>query len=477
MGAATFTVTGTVMMRIASSLAAVLFLPLLACDDAVAPSSRLSEVLDASVLPAAESPYASLVVTLDQPGAVQVTYWRAVDDGALQLTVEAQVREHEIFLPRLHPSSEYLFEVRSLAQSGRLGPAVSGAFATAELPAEVAALQFTAEGVSSDSLFLIEVMLSNNGFGGGAIIVDAEGRVVWYWKGQGGMLMGSTRRANGNFVFHDAGRLVELTPGRRIVAELPNASPATPYGTIHHDVTVSPNNTLYFIAQDVRPYADTMLVGEAVWEWNPETGSTAKRWSVFDFFSWPEDAGPESVLNNWMHMNSLTVGARGNVLFSARSMDQVVSISPDFSRVEWRLGGPNASIPLSGDLQFSGQHNISEVAADRILIWDNGRRRPADSYSRGLELQIDPVSRTAAKIGEFRGSPDALQPVVGGAFRLANGNTLITYGFGGGDRIDIFEIATGGEAQWHLTAPAAIERIYKARALESVAGERKVPRP
>jgi hypothetical protein len=434
-------------------------------------------VLSAQFLPSGDAPHGSLAVTLDRRGSVIITYWRAEDEFALQVTADALSDSLGIFLPRLYPSTEYNFVARTRSGGGPLSEPVAGTFMTGALPEHIAALQFSASGAPTDSLALIELMITDSGFGGGAIIVDEAGRIVWYWQGQGGFLMGSTRRQNGNWVFHDAGRLVEVTPAREIVAELPNASAGTPYGTIHHDVTASPQNTLYFIANDFAPYADTTLVGEAIWEWIPEQGRVEKRWSVFDFLSWPEDMGPESVLQNWMHMNSLTVGARGNIIYSARSMDQVVSIAPDFSAIEWRLGGVNATIPVEGYAHFSGQHNISEVAPDRILMWDNGRRREVGQFSRGLELQLNPGTGTATVVAEFRADPDRLQPIVGGAFRTPAGSTLITYGFGGGDQINIYEMSPAGGVLWHLVAPPAVGRIYKARTLESIAGEVKVPVP
>ena len=90
---------------------------------------------------------------------------------------------------------------------------------------------------------------------------------------------------------------------------------------------------------------------------------------------------------------------------------------------------------------------------------------------------MDAASHTAVKVGEFRGSPDRLQPLVGGAFRMRNGNTLITYGFGGGSQINIYELGPDGSSRWHLVAPPAVVRIYKARTLATIGGESRVPRP
>ena len=468
-------------MRRSKRLAATVFaglagVGLAACADSTGPGPQAT-VQSAAVVQPDSAPHTRLHVALDEPSALQVTYWRAQDANALQVTSGDVRANHEVFLPRTYASSEYLFQVRPVSSRGRTGAAYSGSFTTGALPAEVAALQFTGTGEPSDSLAMIEMMINNTGFGGGVIIVDEAGRIVWYWKGQGGFLMGASRRANGNWVFHDAGRIVEVTPDRRAVAVLPNAGPATDYGTIHHDLVATPQNTVFFIANDARVYPDSTVVGEAIWEWFPEQNRTEKRWSAFDFMSWPEDRGPDSDKSNWMHMNSLVVGARGNVLFSSRSLDQVVSIAPDFGAVEWRLGGVNATIPATGDAHFSGQHNISEVAPNRILMWDNGRRRTIGEFSRGLELAVSPQTGSVTRVAEFRATPDRLQPIVGGAYRMANGNTLITYGWGGGDQINIYELAGETTTRWHLTAPGTVERIYKARTLPSIAGERRVPRP
>lgn len=456
---------------------ALLVLPAAAChDDSTGPATT-ADVLTAELVSGDTAPFVRLGVTLDEPAPVQVTYWRAQDPRALQVTSADTALQHEIFLPRTYASSSYAYQVRAVGHGGVLGPIRSGAFTTGALPAEVEALQFSGTGAPSDSLAMIEVMITSSGFGGGVIIVDENGRIVWYWKGSGGFLMGTSRRANGNWVFHNDGRIIELTPDRRTVRELPNASAATPYGTIHHDLAVTRQNTVYFIANESRVYPDSTVVGEAIWEWFPEQGRVEKKWSVFDFLSWPADRGPDSDRANWLHMNSLAVGSRGNVLYSSRATDQVVSIAPDFGSIEWRMGGPNATIPVTGDAHFSGQHNISEVAPNRILMWDNGRRRLVGEFSRGLELAVDPVTRTATKVAEFRGTPDRLQPIVGGAFRMANGNTLITYGWNGGENINIYELTPANVARWHLVAPPAVVRIYKTRTLPSIAGERVVPRP
>ena len=84
------------------------------------------------------------------------------------------------------------------------------------------------------------------------------------------------------------------------------------YGTIHHDVVATPSNTLLFIANDSRAVAGEMVVGEALWEWNPEAGSVVKRWSAFDHLDWATERGARTVAGNWLHGNGISFGPRGN---------------------------------------------------------------------------------------------------------------------------------------------------------------------
>jgi hypothetical protein len=380
---------------------------------------------------------------------------------------------HEIFLPRLKAARNYDVEIRTVSQDGRTGPPWNGTFSTDSLPAELADLRFAVTGTPGSQLFLLEPTITSSGFFG-LLIVDGLGDIVWYVPAKGAVF-GSTRRANGNFVFVDpVDGLIEVTPDRRVVRTLPTEA-AGGHGRIHHAVSATPQNTLYFIANEIRTVSGTAVTGEAIWEWNPESGTIEKRWSAFDFLSWEQDRGTRSLAANWLHGNGLALGTRGNILFSARNADLIVSIAPDFRSLEWKLGGgPGALAVAQGD-RFWGQHGMQALADDRLLLFDNGFGRPGtELFSRGLELRIDRAASTAARTWEFRRQPDAFSPMVSSVNRLPNGNTVILFGMTDprlNHPVELYEVTPSNVVVWRLTAVPAYNRVYRATPLESLAGE------
>ena len=82
------------------------------------------------------------------------------------------------------------------------------------------------------------------------------------------------------------------------------------------------------------------------------------------------------------------MGRRGK--YSFRHADQVISLSPDFKTIEWRLGGPGSSFsfPDPSDV-FHGQHGVLELPNGHLTMFDNGNYRPEGEYSRALELELD----------------------------------------------------------------------------------------
>jgi hypothetical protein len=412
-----------------------------------------------------------LDVVLQRPAALEVTYW---SEGAPRVRVAADStsNRHRIFLPRLRSSRTYSFEVRSSNTRGLSEPR-TGSLTTTALPSDLARLVFTASGQPTQPLTMVELMISNTGFNG-ALIADANGEIVWFWRNRG-QINGVSRRSNGNFVMLDADSgLVELTPDARAVHRLRNGNDK-PYGLIHHDATVTAQNTVLFLARDTKVIRDTAVVGEAIWEWVPETGITTKRWSSFDHFDWNTHRGPQTAANNWMHANSIQVGPRGNIVISARNLDQVFSIAPDWRSLEWTLSGPNAMVPLPEEARFYSQHSAVEVTANRLLLFDNGLGRVNNQqWSRVAEYNINPATRTATLVWQFRPSPDINAMRVGSVARLLNGNTVAAFGWGQCCPIVVYEINPAGQVVWSLTGNEGFNRVYRMKPITDIGGEKEV---
>lgn len=298
--------------------------------------------------------------------------------------------------------------------------------------------------------------------------MNEDGRPVWFFR-TAGSPFGATRRSNGNFVFLDDGRgLVEVTVEGTTVRELQQEP--RPGRFIHHDAVTTPHNTILFLAEDVQVWRGEPLTGEAIWEWNPETGAVTKRWSAFDHLDPARDWGTRSRREDWLHGNALSIGPRGNVLLSLHFLDQVLSIRPDFRGLEWRLGGVNATIPA--DDPFSGQHTAAEVATGRVLLFDNGFARDAQRYSRVVEYELR--GTTARKVWEWRPPRDNWARVISSARRLPNGNTLVAFGTSADPRlgttgpIEVYEVTQAGAVVWHLVLSGQILSLYRATPLFSL---------
>lgn len=332
-----------------------------------------------------------------------------------------------------------------------------------DLPPDLAALTFTTTGSPTLPFTMLEVRTSNsfNGF----VAIDGAGRPVWYFRTVGGPLS-FTRRANGNFVVLDSQRgLFEVSPDGDVVHFL--AQETSPGRHIHHDVLATAQNTILLIAEEWREWNGQPLSGEAIWEWVPETGETTRRWSAFDHLDPVVDRGPRSRPDDWLHANSLSRGPRGNLLLSLHFLNQVLSITPDFQSLEWRLGGIRASIPV--DDPFSGQHTAAEVSANRVLLFDNGFEREDERYSRAAEYEIR--GDHAVLSWQWRPQRDNWARVISGAHRLSNGNTLVAFGTprdlppGSTGPIEVYEVTRAGRVVWHVAVDGRVSSIYRATPL------------
>jgi hypothetical protein len=398
-----------------------------------------------------------LHVELDRPAQVAVEYWT---DGDPRLRVEVSAAPSaSVALTRLRPSRSYRYEV--------VGTTASGTFTSDTLPADLAASLVSTTGRGTVPLLMLH-LYDPNGFKGYAI-ADEHGDVVWYWR-TADVTFGMTRRANGNFVLMDKGRgLVEVTPSSEVVHEL-----AQDFANreMHHDVIVTPANTLFFIAFDDRVVNGATIRGDAIWEWSPETGALDKRWTSWDHFTLSDTHAPPA--GEWMHANALSIGPRQNVLLSVHHWNQIISITSDWRSIEWRLGGANATLPLPASEAFSGQHTAREIEPGRVVLFDNGTDR--GGYSRAVEYSVEAGS--ARTLWEWRSQPANFAAAVGSARRLADGHTVIAFGMKAGlagstGPTEIYEVDADGTPVRHLVTRT--QTMYRAEPLTSVGQESVVP--
>jgi hypothetical protein len=452
--------------------AALLLFALAGCSELTIPVNPGS-VLEVSVDSAAGPIARTLTVRLDMPAPIEVT-WGAPGTPVLTVAADSFSLEHRIVLPRLRAGRTYEAEASVLNGTTQV---VRTTFHTGPLPAEVAGIDLDVTGSPTVPVALVEIA-GSTGFTG--FLMVEEGEVVGYVP-VNGSLFGMTRRADGDLVLlHPAeGLLVHRVDGT-VVHRLPQSGDEAPasYGTIHHDLTATPANTILFIANETKDVNGETVVGEALWEWDPEAGTVRQRWSAFDHLDWATLRGARTVAGNWLHGNGISYGPRGNVLMSLRNVDQVISIAPDFSRVEWSLGGTNGTLAIADADRFYGQHYVTEPAPGRVLLFDNGYERPTGGlFSRAIEFAIDTRRGTATRVWEYRHSPGIYAALVGSARRLPNGNTTVLFGMLQGHNqstgpLTAVEVTPDGTVAWRLTVGPLLTRLYRVTPVESLTGER-----
>ena len=386
-------------------------------------------------------------VVLSAPARVAVEYENEYAGKFRTALSETAAAEHAIPVVRLRADTAYQYAVGVENGGGELVYQARGEFATGGLPGALATMLSETSGESSLDLIFSDYKVH---FLDGRreqyiVMMDALGRIVWHYasdkESTAASSLGAARAMpNGDLMY-----MVKWTCMRRI----------TPLGDTVSEIVIPPENDrphhdflpledgrllypgIYRFAFDNSANggdAETRVQVDTINLYDPATGEIERVWDPMDFWDMrdPSQRRPWT-RSDWLHMNSLSKTADGGYIASLLSIDQVVSLSPDFKTVRWRLGGPGGDFdfPDPAD-RFARQHTASELPNGNILVFDNQARLPEEegggAYSRALELRLDFESGTAVKAWEFSPEPRMYSAAISSAYRLDNGNTLVNFG-------------------------------------------------
>jgi hypothetical protein len=192
-------------------------------------------------------------------------------------------------------------------------------------------------------------------------------------------------------------------------------------------------------------------------------------------------------LPDWIHGNSVAYNAKlDQVMLSAREFSEVWIIDHATTTAEaaghkggrygnggdllYRWGNPQAYRAGSAkDQRLFNQHDAHWIpeglpGEGHLLVFSNGGRRPDGNYSTVDEvvLPVNVDGRSERKAGAAFGpeaatwsysapnKSDFFAPFMAGSQRLANGDTLVSTGFGG----VIFEVTPDKKIVWRYVNPA-----------------------
>lgn len=256
----------------------------------------------------------------------------------------------------------------------------------------------------------------------------------------------------------NTGNLQELDWNSKVVWEYKNER-------MHHDTVPLKNGNILVALWEKTPEAVAINIkgGVAGTElkgtiWSDEiaeidrNGKVVWSWHSYDHLDPAKDEiAPSLPRYAWTVTNGMTYVEKNPidntpaVVLSMRSLSTIYIIRKSDGEIIWR--SPKGMLSL--------QHDPTVLSNGNILVFDNGYDRiPAPFATFGSRaVEIDP--KTNKIVWKFEGGEGIIDkvrffaPIVGGAQRLPNGNTLITDGPKG----HIFEVTNDGKVVWDLISP------------------------
>jgi hypothetical protein len=349
----------------------------------------------------------------------------------------------------------------------------AGIITTGSLPADLPA--YRAGGPAPNPGF---VAFAAGAYG---LVIDNNGRVVWYHRFPNGPGLNFMAQPNGRYVArpstpdpHDQEPWIEVDPTGRVTRTL---SCAGGLASRPHDMLALEDGSYWVLCDEVRTvdlsspggHAQARVTGTAVQHLSQD-GALRFHWSPFDHFA-IEDLEPNVLAAptvNWTHGNALDLAPDGSLVVSFRNLNEITAIDTRTGAVRWRLGGVRNDFasPGSDPVPFIGQHGL-RISDQQLLILDNLGN---GQTSRVERYQLDHVSRTARLVAAFEPGTAVLAQLGGTTQALSNGHTLASYGNGG--RVEEYD--RSGRVVWRIEGnPGYVFRAQRIRSLYSPgAGDR-----
>ena len=246
------------------------------------------------------------------------------------------------------------------------------------------------------------------------------------------------------------------------------------YYTDHHDFQLLPNGHALLIVRDSQTIDMSAIIPGGKKAANVQgchiqeldrNKNVIFHWSCWDYLDVTEanhmDLTDQSI--DYIHMNSISVDYDGHLLASCRNTSQCLKIDRQSGEIIWRLGGVKNQFQFIDNAeQNSYQHHFRAVPGvkDHYTLFDNGNYH-IPGYSRAVEFKVDVEEKTVETVWQYRNKPSHFSGWLGSVQRLANGNTLINWAYGGVPFAH--EVTPSGETVYQADSPEDIPcyRCYR----------------
>ena len=181
-----------------------------------------------------------------------------------------------------------------------------------------------------------------------------------------------------------------------------------------------------------------------------------RSWDHFQITDATEDIDLTAHIIDYVHGNAIELDTDGNLIISARHMDEITKINRQTGDIIWRWGGiksRNNQFTFTNDtITFSHQHDIRRLPGGNLTMFDNGNLHDP-RFSQAVEYQLDETNKIATKIWSFKNNPASFSFAMGSMQRLTNDNTIIGWGWKFTQPIAISEVTNNGTIAFQLSMP------------------------
>lgn len=384
-----------------------------------------------------------------------------VDDAEgpfLRTTWQEPAATHRVPLLGLPPGADYT--ARVVSEDGDASEVVP--FSTGVPPAELP--NWTTSGAPGWEGYLLTGLV---GDGSWAVILDQDGRVVWYRKARQKVLRVRVRPDGAGLRYSEI-EAAEITENSQLVTVDWDGTERARHTVpeFNHDFVDDDDGAVLCLVTDVRAgRSGTDVIGDALVRVDAD-GAITPMWSTWDTWEVP----PDSQLaggSQWTHANALDVREGGGWWLGMRNLSQLVELDEDFE-VGRILGGDNSTYTFADEADRPKWQHQFEFIDGGVVLFDDRVPNTGDP-SRVLELELDDAAGTARARWTWT-HPQALEVVIlGDVDRADDGSTLVVFSSSG----VIDDVSPEGELRWELATDVGtilpyVERVATLPGMERV---------
>jgi len=381
------------------------------------------------------------VITVDWTSDIDATgYVRyRTDEGAWQTPVDAGGTTHQAVLLGLPPGTDV--ELQVVAQQDGVdvvtGDLVS--VTTGSLPADLPGM--TVEGDGATQYMLAPLI----GAVTGPVIIDPQGRVVWYHEDTRGLDIYRARiLEDGSGVIYAAASVSGDPSADSTLVKVPwdgSSETEVPVPLLAHDFVFLPDGTITAVAVEYGDSPDGEVRGDRLVEIAPD-GTVTDLWTSWDCFDPAVEPGDDPELG-WTWVNALDYDEAEDAYYvGIRNFSSIMKLDRATMSCGWIVGDQAATIDIDGR-RFIHQHQF-EIEGRRLLVFDN--EGLGGTASRAIEYDLDVDAGVATEVWSYEPDPSIYSFVLGDVHRYDDGDTLVTWSVAG----QIDRVSADGVPNWSL---------------------------